>query len=193
MSDFTIGSVLVQDEHRTVTFVGKPGRDSDETTGRAQLVKLTTPDGFIGTLGIVSWPDGEVDVRLLDYAQGGEAYERQKIAGTMNIKVDADRWVVRISALKINGKDWPTLNRVSWNDLDWLAGTDAQQLLTDHGATELGLYGDLVAGVGKRYHADLGMVVPAGEIEAIAALYAMTRTMAIMKAFGGQAVAGAVE
>lgn len=193
MPVFQIGNVTVKDEGRLSTFTGKPAREKDETVGKAQLAELETPDGFKGTLGVISWPDGEIDVRLVDFSQGAEAYERQKVAGTMTVKAIGDSWIIRVRALKINGRDWPTLNRVSWQDLDWLAGTDAQAKLTKHGATEFGLYGDLAPGAGAAQRADLGMKIPAGAIEPIAALYALTRTQAIMKNFGATVEAGVVE
>lgn len=193
MTVFNIGNVAVKVEGRVSTFTGKPSRDKDETVGNVLLADLETPDGFKGTLGVISWPDGEIDVRLVDFSQGAEAYERQKIAGTMTLKAIGDSWVIRVRALKINGRDWPTLNRVSWQDLDWLAGTDAQALLKEHGATTFGLYGELAPGAGAAQRGDLGMKVPAGAIEPIAALYALTRTQAIMKNFGTTVDAGVVE
>lgn len=193
MTTFQIGNVQVTEEGRTAPFRGKPSRDKDETSGRALLAELETPDGFKGTIGVISWPDGEVDVRLVDFSQGAEAYERQKAAGTMSLKTISDTWVLRVRALKINGKDWPTLNRVSWQDLDWLAGGSAQELLTKHGALSFGMYGDLAAGAGAAQKADLGMSVSIGNIEAIAALYALTRTQAIMKNFGAESNAGVID
>lgn len=193
MSNFKIGNVIVKDEGRVSTFTGKPTKHKDETTGKALLADLETPDGFKGTVGVIVWPEGEVDVRLVDYSQGAEAYERQKIAGTMTIKTVGDSWIIRVRALKINGRDWPTLNRVSWQDLDWLAGEDAKSLLKRHGAIEFGLYGDLAPGAGAAQKADIGMRIPAGKMEPIAALYALTRTQAIMKNFGSTVDAGVVE
>lgn len=193
MTAFHIGNVLVTEEGRTAPFKGKPSRDKDETTGKALLAELETPDGFKGTIGVITWPDGEVDVRLVDFSQGAEAYERQKAAGTMSLKIVGNTWVLRVRALKINGRDWPTLNRVTWQDLDWLAGGNAQELLTQHGALAFGLYGDLVPGAGAAQKADLGMSVTVGNIEAIAALYALTRTQAIMKNFGAESNAGVID
>lgn len=193
MSTFHIGNVSVTEEGRKAPFMGKPSRDKDETSGDALLAELETPDGFKGTIGVITWPDGEVDVRLVDFSQGAEAYERQKAAGTMSLKTIGDTWVLRVRALKINGREWPTLNRVSWQDLDWLAGCNAQELLSKHGALSFGLYGDLVPGAGSAQKADLGMSVKIGNIEAIAALYALTRTQAIMKNFGAESNAGVID
>jgi hypothetical protein len=193
MSVFSVGNVTVKEEGRVSTFTGKPTRNKDETVGDVLLADLETPDGFKGTVGVISWPEGEIDVRLVDFSQGAEAYERQKIAGTMTIKAIGESWIIRVRALKINGRDWPTLNRVSWHDLDWLAGEDAQSLLKKHGATEFGLYGDLAPGAGAAHRADVGMKVPVAAIEPIAALYALTRTQAIMKNFGASVDAGVVE
>lgn len=193
MTTFQIGNVQVTEEGRRAPFRGKPSRDKDETSGNALLAELETADGFKGTIGVITWPDGEVDVRLVDFSQGAEAYERQKAAGTMSLKTIGETWVLRVRALKINGKDWPTLNRVTWQDLDWLAGGNAQELLSKHGALSFGLYGDLAPGAGAAQKADLGMTVSIGNIEAIAALYALTRTQAIMKNFGAESNAGVID
>lgn len=193
MTTFQIGNVQVTEEGRRAPYRGKPSRDKDETSGNALLAELETPDGFKGTIGVITWPDGEVDVRLVDFSQGAEAYERQKAAGTMSLKTIGETWVLRVRALKINGKDWPTLNRVTWQDLDWLAGGNAQELLSKHGALSFGLYGDLAPGAGAAQKADLGMSVSIGNIEAIAALYALTRTQAIMKNFGAESNARVID
>ena len=192
MTVFEVGSVRVEINGVTSSFKDKPARDSEEQIGQAALAELSTPDGFVGTLGVITWPGGTVDVRLVDFAQGGVEYERMKGAGTMNLKVSGDKWVIRVRALKKNGKDWPTLNRVSWVDMDWLLGADAQTFLKDHGALRFADYGDLTQ-AGPAQRGDLGMEVAAGNVDAIAALYAITRVLAIMKSFGKDVAAGVIE
>lgn len=188
-----VGSVAITLIDEIAEYRDKPNNDADVQIGQARLAKLETPDGFIGTMAVISWPDGSVDVRLVDFAQGATAYERLKTAGTMNLKVLNGHWLVRVRAMKFNGKDWQTLNRVSWTELDWLTDDDAKALLTKHGAVKLGLYGDLYPEAGKAQQADLGMLVNADSVEPIAALYAITRALAVMKHFGAAAGAAVVE
>jgi hypothetical protein len=184
MKTFTAGHVTVEVQDDALEFEGKPGLDAALMTGSAQVARMSTPDGFDALIGVVTWPTGEVDVRVVHFQSGAEPYKRLEKAGTMNLKVVEGTWVARIRALKVNGKDWATLNRVSWEELDWLAGADFKAAAQAHGANQLGTYGELSPTAGKAQANDLALTCKAGDVEAIAYLYAITRPEAIMQQFG---------
>lgn len=185
MSTLTIGHVSVTLLDGTSEFVGKPSLDADETTGSAQCAIMRTPDGLDMTMGVITWPDGQVDVRMVDQDGGPEPYSRLQKAGTMNLKVTDGTWVLRIRAMKVNGRDWPTLNRVNWGELDWLAqGANVKALLAEFGASATGLYGDLAPTAGPSQRNDIALTCPAGNLKVVATIYALTRVEAIMQQLG---------
>ena len=124
LKTFTAGHVTIEMLDDELEFEGKPSRDAEPTTGLAKAARLTTPDGFDALIGVVTWPTGDVDVRVVHFQSGAEPYKRLDHAGTMNLKVIDGAWVARIRAMKVNGREWATLNRVTWEELDWLAGDD---------------------------------------------------------------------
>jgi hypothetical protein len=102
----------------------------------------------------------------------------------MNIKVVDGNWIALIRAMKVNGKEWPTLNRLTWHEADSLAGTDFKTALESLGATELDIYGKLSSSAGKSQANDIAVQCGAGNAEVIAYVYAVTRPEAIMQQFG---------
>ena len=184
MKTLSAGHVTVEIQVDALEFEGKPSLDAGMMTGSAQVARMLTPDGFDALIGVVTWPTGEVYVRVVHFQAGAEPYKRLEKAGTMNLKVVNGMWVARIRALKVNGKDWATLNRVSWEDLDWLAGADFKATAKAHGAQQLGTYGELSPTAGKAQANDLALTCQAGDAEAIAYLYAVTRPEAILQQFG---------
>lgn len=186
MENFKVGNVSVVINEGTVEYVNSPDRESSELTGTAQTAHLSTPDGLDMTLGVVTWPgrDG-ADVVVIDYEKGPEPYERLNRAGTMNMKTINGEWVARITAMKINGKRWPTANRVTWAEIDWLnKGADTKSFLTRLGATQIGTFLDVYQGAGNSQKGDSGLKCPAGNISVIAAIYALTRVEAITQQLG---------
>jgi len=184
MKTFSAGHVTVEMQDDLLEFEDKPTRDAPLMTGSAQAARLTTPDGFDALVGVVSWPTNDVDVRVMHFQSGAEPYKRLEKAGTMNVKVVGDRWIVLVRAMKVNGRDWPTLNRLSWPEVDWLAGGDFKATALEHGATRLGTYVELFPGAGRAQANDLALECPAGSAETIAYLYAVTRPEAIMQQWG---------
>jgi hypothetical protein len=186
MNNFTVGHVTVQVVEGASEYVGKPDQDTPEMTGSAQLAHLSTPDGLAMTMGVVTWPDRDgADVSMVDFETGPEPYRRLERAGTMNLKTIDGLWVARVTAMKINGRSYPTGNRVTWGEVDWLAGgIDTTALLMSLGATHLGTYESVCPGAAARHKMDSGLSCPAGMVAPIAAIYALTRVEAIMQQLG---------
>jgi hypothetical protein len=184
MKTFTAGHVAVRILDGVSDFVGSPARGEPETTGRATLAELKTSDGFDALLGVITWPDGRQDVRIADFIGGAAPYERLIRAGTFSIKTNGDKWVALIRAMKVQGRDYPTGTRVTWEELDWLAGTDFKTAALAHGATDYGLYGSLSTTSGSAQKNDLALACPVGVVEPMIYVYAITRVEAIMQQFG---------
>lgn len=162
---------------------------SDPVQALAHLAELETPDGFRATLGVIEWPNGAVSVRLVDFMDGPDVYRRLERAGTLEIKVVDSHWVALIRALKYENKDYATLHGVSFDELDGLIKDDTKQLLEDISNVEVGIYGEFVPDA-KRYQDAMAIRTPPKEIDGIAAVYALTRVMPLMKNFGLRSVIG---
>lgn len=189
MPKFDIGSVSVNVAGRTATITDRQSTGSDPVEALAHLAELQTPDGFRATLGVIEWPNGAVTVKLVDFMSGPDVYRRLERAGTLEIKVVDGKWIALMRALKYDTKDYATLHGVSFEELDVLVKDDSKQLLLDIEGVEVGVYGEFVPDA-KRYQDAMAMRSVPQFIEGIAALYALTRVMPLMKNFGLNSVIG---
>lgn len=184
MATFHVGPVEVAVAENTTQFDGHATRGGIVETGHAHTAVLSTPDGFSGTVAIIEWPSGPVDVRLVDFAQGADSYRRLERAGTMNIDVTDGIWFSLLRALKHTERGYPTLHQVSWGDLDHMLGEDAQELLALHGVATMGRNADINPAASARHANTLAFTTTAGQTHAVMAAYALTRVLPIMHNHG---------
>lgn len=189
MPKFDIGAVSVNVAGRTASIVDRQSTGSDPVNASAHLAELQTPDGFRATLGVIEWPNGAVTVKLVDFMDGPDVYRRLERAGTLEIKVVNGNWVALLRALKYESKDYATLHGVSFEELDALVREDSKQLLLDIEGVEIGVYGEFVPDA-KRYQDAMAIRSVPQFIDGIAALYALTRVIPLMKNFGLKSVIG---
>jgi hypothetical protein len=164
-------------------------RDDGTVTGKARVATVETPDGFRATIGVCIWPgtaddgdlEGDADIRLLDFWAGADDYRRLERAGKMSLAKAGDRRVGILRAMAYGEREWPTLQSVSWEALDRLAGTDAAALLRQHGA-ETGSVIELNPNA-KRFK-DAPAVSIAEDPTAAFIAFAITRVMPIASGFG---------
>lgn len=192
MTTFAVGMVEVDRAPVPLPFHGRATRDGVDEIGHACTAVLSTPDGFEGTVAVISWPSGTVDVRLVDFAKGGDAYRRLERAGGMNIETVDGSWLGLIRALKFGDKDYPTLHQVDWAELDELLGSASEAMLLGHGATALGRFADLKAEASARHANTLAFRTAEGNAETVLAVYALTRVLPILHDFGLAAPKGII-
>lgn len=189
--DFNVGLVAVTLRAGVESYEGVPtsaGRTGTNMQGELRLAEFSSSDGLLMTAGMISWPDGSMDVQPLDFLAGPDSYRRLEHAGRMSLSDSGSgSRVALLRALKYGARGWPTLATVTWEELDWLAGTDAADLLVSHGATRVGRYGDLRPGA-KRYVDSPAFEVSPDGAEAVFAAFAITRVIPIMKDFGRSGV-----
>lgn len=183
MSVFAIGSVTVDVSPEPEVLHASALQSGQEQDGLVQYGRLLTPDGFSGTAGVVTWQDGTVDVRFLDFISGADPYRRLERAGRMSVQVHDGRWVALLRALRHNGRDWPTLADVSWQELDELAGSSAEALLTRSDGSRVGTWGELNPAA-ARYRDTPAISCRENDAESLLIAYTLTRVMPIMKNFG---------
>lgn len=184
--EFNVGLVAVAMRPDDVDFVGvsvSSGRAGVEQPGTLREAVIESSDGMRMTIGCTTWADGSADVQPLDFLAGPDAYRRLETAGRMTLNETAPGTrVALLRSLKYGDRGYPTLASVTWAELDELAGTDAAELLSSHGA-RTGDYGDLKSDA-ARYREHPALAVSADGLEAVFAAFAITRVLPIMKGFG---------
>lgn len=160
-------------------------REVGAVAGSARVARIATADGMRMDVGVCSWPmaDGglEYDIRLLDFWSGADDYRRLERAGKMSLAQSGDYRVGILRAMAYGEHEWPTLQSVSWEALDRLAGTDAAALLRQHGA-KTGPVIELNPAA-KRYRDAPGFSIGDDPTAAFVA-FAITRVMPIARGFG---------
>lgn len=189
MKKFDVGLVTVTCAGRTARYTEEQS-DGSTKEAIATLAELETPDGFKGTLGVLEWEDGTGEIKLVDFANGPENYRRLESAGRTQIISQGDKWVAIIRALKYGEKLRFNLHNVTLEELSRLIREDAGEFLEKIPNTVITRYGDLQPKATAQHREAIGISVPKGEIEALAAMYAMTRVMPLMMNFGIETVIG---
>lgn len=187
MTSFTVGSISVDIESKPVTITDSPVQGAEEQEGVARNpAAFTSLDGWLGRFGFFEYEN-------LDKLMGkfywhkvpvDPPYFRLVRAGAVSVVNEAGRWIAPLRAMKKVGKDYPTLNRVSDEDLDYLAGQNFREFVASFGDVEIKRYGDLVQNAGKQVANGLGISVPAGQVGPLIAMIAVTRPVALVKRFG---------
>lgn len=189
--EFNVGLVAVTLRPGVDSYEGVPtsaGRAGTVMDGELRLAEFSSSDGLMMTAGMISWPDASMDVQPLDFLAGPDAYRRLERAGRMSLTDSGSGTrVALLRALKYGDRGWPTLATVTWQELDWLAGSDVVELLESHGATQVGRYGDLRPGA-KRFVESPAFEVAPDAAEAVFAAFTITRVIPIMKDFGRSGV-----
>lgn len=156
----------------------------EEQAGSVQKFRIRTTDDLDFIFGLVTWPSARPEVRAIEMLEGLSKYERLVNAGRLSlIPVDQDHWLAEINVMKFNGRDRQTLNRPTSDELNFLAGGDAEKLLIDMGVIKIGTRELLVGDTSTKRNA-LAVIVEAGDVKAVAATFALTRVMAVMYELG---------
>jgi len=186
MSTIQISNVSIDVQETWGTFEGKPLNPvpGDNLLAKSQVAKFSSPDGLVMLAGLNIWPDGQMDFRTMDFIAGPDSYRRLERAGRLEVKSYAgDSYGAYIRALRISGKDYPTLGGVTWRELDNLLGSSAKDFLTSLGATALGT-AEEVLGATNRNREFLAIQCPQDDVRSLHAMWGMTRVLAVMKGLG---------
>lgn len=191
---FDVGPVSVEVLKGRVAFTGVPTSqwhgDRAERTGSGVLANISAPDGLRLQVVLVTWPGGdEVSLRQSILLAGPADYQRLEDAGELGPKVVGDRYVARIRAMKYKPGGRAGLDAVEWAQFDQWLGADAKQALLNLGATRVGTYGELLPEA-TRFKAEPAVEVPILKPDALFAVYALTRVLPIMTAYGKPPVEG---
>jgi hypothetical protein len=156
----------------------------DEQVGSLQKFRVTTTDDLDHVFGLITWPNARPEVRSVEFVDGLSKYKRLEGAGRWSfIPVGSGQWLGELNIMKYNGKERPTLCRPTSEELNHLAGGDAQTLFLHNGAIKLGTR-EALTGDQTRQRNSPALLVAEGDVKAIAAAFAVTRVMAIMYELG---------
>lgn len=189
MATFQIGLATVTENEGAHSFVGKPigDRGGIDHEGSVRLAKITTPDGLIVNVGVTSWPDGASDLRLIDFIAGPDSYRRLERAGNMSLNPVSDGVVGVLRVLKYTGRDYPSLQSATWDQLDAWLGEDAAIFLRGMGASFAGTHGE-ARPAAQRFRNDPAIVADPSTPTTLFAAYALTRVIPLAVDFGRDGV-----
>ena len=161
-----------------------PREDKSVQVGKLRKFRVTTTDALNHIFGLIEWPGARPEVCSIEMISGLEKYERLEGAGRLTLIPQSNgTWLADVRALRYNGRDHQTLAAVSEAELQELAGHEPGEFFKQIGCLGYGTRADLV-GDDSRKRNQLALLVKAGDIQAIAGLFAATRVMAVMNDLG---------
>lgn len=178
MSSFSVSNSSV-----TLTGEVRPFA-SGEKAGYAEICEIETTDGLKAEVSVQKFDDGAIHVRLTNFLKTPPPLYSHLIRnGTMTVQVREDgKWVALLRALRPGGKEHPTLNHVSIEELDKLLGANTKEWLTAEGI-ELGKWVELNPKAVK-YKESLAVAIEASKGNLLVLPWALTRVIALMKKLG---------
>ena len=184
----TIDKATIEFLEGPVAFAAKPSQPFEgapaEQSGSVQKFRVTTLDTLNVVFGIVQWPQATAEVRVLDFIDGLEKYERLIRAGKMMLLPQPGGLALaELNVMRLNDKKYFTLHGTTYSELNALAKTDASQAILEAGAKGVGTREQLVNDQTRQANR-ISMLVSPSAKEAIALAFTITRVLAIMNDLG---------
>jgi hypothetical protein len=175
----TLANVEVEftEETRAITATGN-------LSGTAQIAVVRTPDQLVAEVQVKDFGPEKTEIKLVEFlASAPPTYSHLGRNGLMTVqRLDNGDWVAPVRALRPGGRDWPTLNYISMEELDSLLGASAERWLTDLGFT-VGTWEELNPAA-KRFRKSVAVSIPADKSELLVLPWTLTRIVALMKQLG---------
>lgn len=178
---------IISVNNARVSFPGETRRfELAGKNGSAEIVEIETTDGLRAEISIQKFEDGSIHIRLTEFlTTPPPAYSHLIKNGTMTVQIREDgKWVALLRALKPGGKEHPTLNSVSSEELDGLLGEDSLNWLTSLGF-EVGVWSEINPKAGK-FKDSLAVAIEPERANLLVAPWTLTRVIALMKKLGKQ-------
>jgi hypothetical protein len=176
---YSIASVEVEltGETRAITAAGN-------LAGTAKIAVVRTPDQLVAEVQVKDFGPEKTEIKLMEFlAPAPPTYGHLDRNGLMTVqRLDNGDWVSLLRALRPGGREWPTLNYVSMEELDFLLGSSAQDWLTGLGFT-VGTWAELNPAA-KRFTNSIAVSIPADKSELLVLPWTLTRVVALMKQLG---------
>ena len=158
-------------------------KDGNEIKSSISIVKTT--DQLNAEVSYQIHSDGTRQIGLTEFlATPPPIYDHLNRNGRMPITVVQERQehVALLRALRRGGRDWPTLNKVTEDELDQLLGSSVRDWLTSLDI-KLGTWESLNPNA-KRHKDALAVAVRSENSIGLVAPWALTRVIALMKKLG---------
>lgn len=181
---FAIGVVTVTVHDKEVSIEDSPSRGADVEEGTARNpATFETIDGWRGNFGFFEFPHAGAIIGKFYWHREPlvPPYDRLQNAGSTTVTQVGNQWVCPVRAMQIKNKPWPTLNRLAIEELDLLVGGSFEELMTSFGEATIDTVGALNPNAGKNIANGLGISVPAGAVNPLLAMIAVTRPLALVK------------
>lgn len=181
---FTVGTIAAEVSTKQGPFFGSASQASESEMGTYEAsVRFTTADGWVGDFAVVRFPIADMLMGRFVWTGGAVAapYDRLNTAGNTTVKAIDAHWIVPVKAMRIKGKDYATLNRVTEKELDGLVDGSFRDLLGQFGAFDLERHGDLDPSAGRQIMNGLGLRMEAGNHALLGAMIAATRPLALVR------------
>lgn len=185
MNEFTVDAISVAFTHESGPYKASPGQNFEVEVGNySRTARMSHPSGWVSHFAVVHFPEAQKLMGRFVVNAGNDAppLDKLKTSGNLDIQSKDGQWVCTIRAMRQpEGKQWPTLHQITLEELDALVGQDFATWMASFGGVSIQRYGDLNPGAGKNTKNGLGMSVEEGNLEAIAAMVAVTRPLALVK------------
>jgi hypothetical protein len=164
-------------ETRVITTTGN-------LSGTAQIAVVRSPDKLVAEIQVKDFGPEKTEIKLVEFlAPSPPAYGHLDRNGLMTVqRLENGDWVSLLRALRPGGREWPTLNYVSMEELDSLLGSSAQDWLTGLGF-KVGTWAELNPSA-KRFTNSIAVSIPADKSELLVLPWTLTRVVALMKQLG---------
>ena len=160
-------------------------QDKDGKQIRSIISLVRTSDQLSAEVSYQIQDDGARQIGLTEFlSTPPPIYDHLNRNGRMPITVVEERQehVALLRALRRGGRDWPTLNKVTEDELDQLLGSSVRDWLTSLDI-KLGTWDSLNPNA-KRHKDALAVAVKAEDSTKLVAPWALTRVVALMKKLG---------
>jgi hypothetical protein len=178
MKDYLLANLTVRFTEESRSFL--EGSES----GNSKIVIIESSDGLKAEVSIQEFDSGNKHIRLTEFlTTPPPLYSHLIKNGTMTVQVREDgKWVALLRALRPGGKDHPTLNNISIEELDKLLGLNSKDWLIDLGF-EFGTWSELNPKAAK-FKDSLAVAIEPTQGNLLVLPWALTRVIALMKQLG---------
>lgn len=152
--------------------------------GSERIAIIETTDLLKAEVSIQEFDDGTKVIRLTEFL-GDEPprYTHLQSNGRLPILMRPNGdWMVLLRALRPGGKPYPTLNSVSFEELDELLGVDSKKWLENLGF-EIDEWQKINPAAG-RYKNGIGLAIHPSKAHLLVLPWTLTRVIALMKRLG---------
>jgi hypothetical protein len=183
ISEFTVGNAIsVQVTDEAFEILASPPGTKEKIVAKSPI-KAVVSFNTIWTahLGVFTWADGSNSVEF-SWSKEPVPPPFDDVVGRLRqtMKIVDGYWLLPVRAGKKGAKDRPTLNGLTWLEIDGLLGSDGQSFFKSLGHVEFGRYGDMASGAGAMANL-IGARVKLGDESVLVAIHVVTRALAVLR------------